>query len=201
MAKLHLKEFFLELAISPTQSSAAPLIDPYSEPKWYAVYTCARHEKRVAAQMELRQLHPFLPVYRALHRWKDRQKQVELALFPSYVFIRLALRDRLRVLEIPGVVSFVTAQGKPAPLPEHEIEPFLRGATANLKIEPHPYLQAGRRVRLRSGPLAGLEGTLLRRKEGLRLVVSVEMLMRAVAVEVDEADVESCHGSQFFQTH
>ena len=189
----------MELATELPESISPYLLDAYSEPRWYAVYTCARHEKRVAAQMELRQFQSFLPLYRALHRWKDRQKQVEMALFPSYVFVRLDLRSRLRVLEIPGVVSFVSAQGKPAPLPEHEIAPFLRGANGSVRDEPHPYLQAGRQVRLRSGPMAGLEGILLRRKEGLRIVVSVEMLMRAVAVEVDEADVEACPRSSVLQ--
>jgi len=158
---------------------------------WYAVYTCARHEKRVAEQMERRRLHGFVPLYRATHRWKDRRKEVVLALFPSYVFVYLALRDRVRVLEIPGVVSIVSSQGKPTPLPAAEIEPF-RCASGGVQMEPHPYLLTGRRVRLRRGPMVGLEGILLRRKEGLRLVVSIEILMRSVAVEVDETDVEPC---------
>jgi transcription antitermination factor NusG len=134
-------------------------------------------------------MQSFLPLYRAVHRWKDRTKEVDLALFPGYVFVHLALRDRLRVLEIPGVVRFVSFQGKPAALPETELESLRRGLAGSMHMTPHPYLQVGRRVRLRSGPMAGLEGILRRRKEGLRLVVSIEMLMRAVAVEVDEADV------------
>ena len=170
------------------------------ESRWYAVYTCARHEKRVREQLELRQLRGALPLYRALHRWKDRRKEVELPLFPSYVFVQLALKDRLRVLEIPGVVSFVTAQGRPAPLPEDEIRPFLNGWDGSVRMEPYPYLQPGRQVRLRSGPMAGLEGMLLRRKDGLRLVVSISMLMRAVAVEVDAADVEPCGRASLLRT-
>jgi transcription antitermination factor NusG len=159
--------------------------------RWYAVYTCARHEKKVAEQMERRQLHGFVPVYRATHRWKDRRKEVVLALFPSYVFVHMALQDRLRVLEIPGVVSLVGSQGKPTPLVTEEIEPFRRAA-GSVKMEPHPYLRTGHKVRLRHGPMVGLEGVLLRRKEGLRLIVSIEILMRSVAVEVDEMDVEPC---------
>lgn len=161
-----------------------------AEEKWYAVYTWARHEKRVAEQLEQRQLRNFLPLYRAMHRWKDRRKEVELALFPSYVFVRLSLQHRLRVLEIPSVVHLVGFQGKPAPLPEDEIEKLRQGVNGRVRMSPHPYLQAGQRVRLRSGPVAGLEGILLRRKEGARLVVSIEILMRAVALEIDEADVE-----------
>jgi transcription antitermination factor NusG len=158
---------------------------------WYAVYTCARHEKCVAEQMERRQLHGFVPLYRATHRWKDRRKEVVLALFPGYVFVHLALRDRMRVLEIPGVVHIVGSQGRPTPLPAEEIEPFRR-ASGNVQMQPHPYLRTGQRVRLRRGPMAGLEGVLLRRKESLRLVVSIDILMRSVAVEVDESDVEPC---------
>jgi transcription antitermination factor NusG len=176
--------------------SAIPEAVPTSPPEaqveenWYAIYTWARHEKRVAEQLEQRQLRNFLPLYRALHRWKDRRKEVELALFPGYVFVHLALRHRLRVLEIPSVVHLVSFQGKPAPLPEHEIEKLLQGANGRVRMGPHPYLQAGQRVRVRTGPVAGLEGILLRRKEGARLVVSIEILMRAVAIEIDEADVE-----------
>jgi transcription antitermination factor NusG len=194
VAKLHLEEN-VETVTAASEQAFIHLPKDYAEPGWYAVYTIARHEKRVAEQMNCRRLRGFLPLYRAMHRWKDRRKQVELALFPSYVFVHVALKDRLRVLEIPGVVSFVCSQGKPAPLPEHQIEPLLRGTDGTVRIEPHPYLQAGRRVRLRSGVMAGLEGVLLRRKEGLRLVVSVELLMRSVALEIDEADVEPCHGA------
>lgn len=162
------------------------------ELKWYAVYTWARHEKRVAQQMGERQLSSFLPLYRSVHRWKDRRKEIELALFPSYVFVHFELKDRMRVLGIPGVVHIVSSRGLPVPMAEQEIEPLRRGMDGTLKMEPHPYLQAGSRVRVRSGPMTGLEGILLRRKEGLRLVVSIEILMRAVAVEIDEADVQPC---------
>jgi len=175
---------------SATAASEIVTAPPEELMNWYAVYTCVRHEKRVAEQMEQRQLCSFLPLYRALHRWKDRRKEVELALFPGYVFVQMALQHRLRVLEIPSVVHLVSFQGKPTPLPEHDIETLRHGLDLRVRMEPHPYLQAGRRVRMRSGPVAGLEGILLRRKHGARLVVSLDILMRAVAVEVDEADVE-----------
>jgi transcription antitermination factor NusG len=162
---------------------------------WYAVYTCARHEKRVKQQLDLRQIRCALPLYRAVHRWKDRRKELDLPLFPSYIFVNLALTNRVRVLEIPGVVSFVCSQGKPVVLPRHEVGPFLADHGAGRGIEPHPFVQVGRQVRLRNGPLAGLEGTLLRWKEGLRLVVSIDMLMRSVAVEVSAEDVEPCYRS------
>jgi transcription antitermination factor NusG len=189
VAKLYLKGQSMECT-SAVAEIVAPPPEEFTEMNWYAVYTCVRHEKRVAEQMEHRQLRSFLPLYRTLHRWKDRQKEVELALFPGYVFVQLALQNRLRVLEIPSVVHLVSFQGKPAPLPQHEIEKLRQGVTGRVRMEPHPYLQAGRRVRVRSGPVAGLEGILVRRKEGARLVVSIEILMRAVAMEIDEADVE-----------
>jgi transcription antitermination factor NusG len=156
---------------------------------WYALYTSPRHEKRVAKQMEERRISCFLPLYRSVRRWKDRRKELDLALFPGYVFVRVALQDKLQVLTLPGAVRLVTFNGQPAKLPEAEIELLRRGLAVRARMAPHPYLRVGCRVRLRSGPMAGLEGILRRRKDGLRLVVSIEMLMRAVAVEVDEADV------------
>ena len=125
--------------------------------RWYAVYTCARHEKRVAEQMERRKLHGFVPVYLATHRWKDRSKDVVLALFPSYVFVHLALQDRRRVLEIPGVVSLVGPQGKPTPLAAEEIEPFRRAADS-VQMEPHPYLRTGPRCACGAGRWWGSKG-------------------------------------------
>jgi transcription antitermination factor NusG len=178
--------------VTTLEHTIAPIPNLDTAAKWYAVYTCARHEKHVARQMELRSLRGFVPLYRATHQWKDRRKEIELALFPSYVFVHLLLKDRLRVLEIPGVVNIVSSHGKPAPLAEEEIERFRSGARGGVRLEPHPYLQAGRRVRLCRGPMVGLEGILVRRREGLRLVVSIDILMRSVAVEVDETDVEPC---------
>ena len=179
--------------IGPPQPASS--LECEANSSWYAVYTCARHEKRVKQQLDLRQIRCALPLYRAVHRWKDRRKELDLPLFPSYIFVNLALANRVRVLEIPGVVSFVCSQGKPLVLPRHEIGPFLADHGAGRGIEPHPFVQVGRQVRLRNGPLAGLEGTLLRWKEGLRLVVSIDMLMRSVAVEVSAEDVEPCYRS------
>jgi transcription antitermination factor NusG len=164
--------------------------DSARQGNWYALYTCPRHEKRVAEQVEQRRISCFLPLYRSVRRWKDRRKELDLALFPGYVFVRIAPEERLQVLRLPGVVRLVTSNGQPVALPEADIESLRRGLAKHLPMAPHPYLKVGRRVRLSRGPMAGLEGILRRRKEGLRLVVSIEMLMRAVAVEVDEADVE-----------
>lgn len=161
-------------------------------PRWYAVYTCPRHEKRVAQQFERRQLEIFLPLYEAMHRWKDRRARVQLPLFPGYVFVRIPLREKLRVLEVPSVVRMVSFDGRPAALADEEIAGLRRGLVA-LKAEPHPYLKVGRRVRIERGPLAGMEGILVRKKDRLRLVLSIHLIMRSVAVEVDAADIEPIH--------
>jgi len=160
------------------------------EANWYALYTCPRHEKRVAEQIQQRRISCFLPLYRSVRRWKDRRKELELALFPGYVFVNLDAHERLGVLRAPGVLRFVTFQGQPAVLRDSEIRALESSATSELRPQPHPYLQQGRKVRVRSGPLADAEGIMIRRKDGFRLVLSIELISRSVMLEIDEADVE-----------
>jgi transcription antitermination factor NusG len=171
--------------------TALPGVEP-SPSHWYAAYTCSRHEKYVAKQLEERRIECFLPLYRSWRRWKDRRKQIALALFPGYVFVRMVLPERLRVLELPGVVRLVSFNGQPAPLPEQDIEALRNGLNERIHAEPHPYLRVGRRVRVMHGPLAGTEGILVRKKHKFRLVISLDVIMRSVAIEVDAADVEPC---------
>jgi transcription antitermination factor NusG len=159
------------------------------EPRWYAAYTCAKHEKRVAAELGARGVEHFLPLYRTMRRWKDRQVQLELPLFPGYVFVRLALCHRLRVVQIPSVVRMVGFGGLPTALPDTEMEIMRSGLSQTLRADPHPFLTIGRRVRITRGPFAGLEGILKRKKSNLRVVVSLELIQRSVAVDVDAADV------------
>ena len=156
---------------------------------WYAAYTNARHEKSVARQLEERSINCFLPLYRSWRRWADRRKQVELALFPGYVFVHIDPRERLRILQLPGVVRLVSFNGTPAPLPETEIEVLRNGLEQGIYAQPHPYLRAGRRVRVIRGPLAGAHGILVRKKDKLRFVISIDVLMRSVAVELDAEDI------------
>ena len=160
------------------------------EANWYALYTCARHEKRVAEQIERKDVPCFLPLYRSVRRWKDRRKQLDLALFPGYVFVRISLLNKLKVLKVPGVVRFVSFDGQPAALPDEEIEALRNRLVGNARIEPHPYLRSGRKVRVHSGPLQGLEGVIVRRKDRCRLIFSIELIQRSLAIEVDEADIE-----------
>src|SRR5229473_836045 len=162
----------------------------YRVPHWYAVYTCPRHEKSVALQMQRQHVPSFLPLYKSVRRWKDRRKQLELPLFPGYVFVQIALKDRLRVLQTTGVVQLVSFNGKPAMLPDSEIDDLRNGLMANVCAEFHPYLSVGRRVRVHNGPLAGLEGILVRRKDKFRIVLSIHLIKRSVALEVSETDIE-----------
>jgi transcription antitermination factor NusG len=161
-----------------------------TDQRWYAAYTCAQHEKRVAEQLAEREVAHFLPLYSSVRRWKDRRVRLALPLFPGYVFVRMVLQSRMRVLEIPGVVRLVGFGGIPTVLPEEEIEVLRSSLTDELHAEPHAFLTVGRRVRIVRGPLAGLEGILQRKKNNFRLVVSVKVIQRSFAVNVDAADVQ-----------
>jgi transcription antitermination factor NusG len=157
---------------------------------WFAAYTHSHHEKRVASHFGERQIEAFLPLYAARHRWKNRcEVNLELPLFPNYVFVRIDPRKRVRVLEVPGVVSLVGFGRTLAPLPDFEIE-ALRSGLGQRKIEPHPYLVIGERVRIKAGPMMGMEGVLVRKKNNFRVVLALDVIMQSVAVEVDADDLE-----------
>ena|SRR5690242_7581464 len=168
-------------------ANALPTV--WAEEHWYAAYTRAQHEKRVAAELGMREVEHFLPLYSSVRTWKDRRVQLELPLFPGYVFVRLALRERLRVLQIPSVVRLVGFGGQPTALPDTEMEIMRSGLSQSSRTEPHPFLTVGRRIRITGGPFAGLEGVLRRKKSGMRVVVSLELIQRSVAVNVDISDV------------
>jgi transcription antitermination factor NusG len=185
-------------------TSAGALVAPENVPHptaqaeqhWYAAYTCAQHEKRVAEQLAKREVESFMPLYSSVRRWKDRRVRLTLPLFPGYVFVRLTLQDRLRVLQIPSVVRLIGFGGLPTAMPEEEVEILRSGLADQLHAEPHPLLSVGRRVRIVRGPLAGLEGILRCKKNNFRLVVSVELIQRAFAVDVDAADVQPVQESK-----
>jgi transcription antitermination factor NusG len=155
---------------------------------WYAVCTRSRHEKRVAGQLDDRSIAFFLPMYQTVRRWADRTKQVTLPFFPGYLFVRIPLNERLRVLRLPGVVRFVGFDSSPVPVPDIEIETLQNAMKSQMSIDPHPYLKVGCRVRIKSGPLQGAEGILKRKKGVMRLVLSLDLIMRSVSVEVNAAD-------------
>ena len=162
----------------------------FLELHWYAAYTLANHEKQVMQQFTERSVEHFLPLYESVRNWKDRKVKLQLPLFPGYVFVRVALRDRLRVLQVPSVVRLVGFNGYPAALPDSEIEALRTSVAMQLRAEPHPYLTVGRRVRIKSGPLAGVEGILIRKKNAFRVVLSLDFILRSAAVEVDASDIE-----------
>lgn len=160
------------------------------EPRWYAAYTCAHHEMRVCERLEQQSVESFLPMYETVRRWKDRRMRLRLPLFPSYLFVRMAVVDRLRVLHVPGVVRLVGFNGNPSALPDDEIDALKAALVCGVRAEPHPFLSVGRRVQMKHGPFKGRQGILLRRKGGLRLVLSIDLIRRSVVIDVDAADVE-----------
>lgn len=176
------------MTTTPWESGTEPLA-PSLEAGWYAAYTCARHEKAVARQLDAREVESFLPLYQAVHFWNGRRAEVQVPLFPGYVFLRVSLHERRRVLQVPGVVQLVGVQGRPTPIADSEIE-TMRQLCSHPRALPHPFLSVGRRARVRSGPLEGLEGLVVRRKGSLRFVLSVPLIQRSVAVEMDAADLE-----------
>jgi transcription antitermination factor NusG len=157
--------------------------------KWYAIYTCPRHEKIVQQQLDAKNVECYLPIYQSLRRWNDRTALIDLPLFPGYLFVRIPLSARLRVLTVPGVVRIVSFNGKPASLTNEEID-ALRASVNMQAAEPYPYLAKGKRIRIKSGPLKGLEGVVMRRKNKLRAVISIHSIMQSYAVELDLADAQ-----------
>lgn len=162
--------------------------------KWYAVCTRHQHEKSAAQILEYKQFEVFLPLYRARRRWQDRVKELSIPLFPGYLFVREEPERMLAILTTPGVSSIVSYAGRPAAVPVSEIEDVRRIVQSALRVEPHPFLKCGDWVRVKYGPIAGVEGILLRTKNIARLVLSVEMLGKSAAVEVDATHVERIAG-------
>jgi transcription antitermination factor NusG len=175
---------------TPDSEVGTVLPAAHLELQWYAAYTSANQEKRVRDQLELRHVESFLPVYETIRRWKDRRMRLQLPLFPGYIFVRMALFDRLRVLQVPRVVRLVGFNGHPAALSDAEIEGLRGGLACGFRAEPHPFLTEGRRVRIKAGPLEGREGILIRRKGSLRVVLSMELIQRSIVVDMDVADVQ-----------
>ena len=164
--------------------------NPQESPRWFAAYTVPRHEKRIAEHFSVRQIEHFLPLYHVQRRWRDGSKvTLQLPLFPNYIFARFDHSHRIRVLETPSVVSIVGYGREQSPVPDSYVASLREGMRLH-KIEPHPFLVAGEKVRITAGPMAGLEGVLLRKKNNVRVVLTLELIMQSVAVEVDIKDVE-----------
>ncbi len=159
--------------------------------RWYAVYTRSRHEKVVAEELCRRQVECFLPLRDVLSKWKDRRKLVQLPVFPGYLFVNTDMeRRRIDVLRVPSVVRIVGFKGVPEPIPSEQIQAVKDLVFHQLEFDPHPYLHAGDRVRIVRGPLRGVEGILLEKKNRYRFVLSIDLIQQAVACEIDAEDVE-----------
>lgn len=180
----------IDLPITPCSTQ----LNLIGQRQWFAAFTRTHHEKRVAERLTQRGIECFLPLYQTTHQWTHYRKvTLDLPLFPSYLFVNIALQQRIATTGVPGLLSLVGQGHMPVPLPQDEIE-CLRRALKTRKSEPHPYLQAGTRVSVKAGPLAGMEGVVVREKSGLRVILSVELIRQSVAVEVD-ADELQPHGS------
>ncbi|PYV33009.1 MAG: NusG-like protein [Acidobacteria bacterium] len=156
-----------------------------AERSWFALRVRSRHERIVASALCDKGNEVFLPLYRCERRWSDRIKELELPLFPGYLFCRFDILNRLPILVTPGILHIVGIGRVPYPVDEAELEALKTIVISRLGVEPWPLLEVGQRVRIESGPLAGVEGILVVKKTPLRLVVSVTLLQRSVAVEID----------------
>ncbi len=158
---------------------------PNTQVNWFALTVRSQHERSVADQLAARALEAYVPLYRSRRRWSDRVKTIELPLFPQYVFGHFGFEDRLKVIAIPSVISIVGFGGIPSPISQEEIDLVKLLVGQDRPITPWPFLRVGQRVRVREGPMCGIEGILVREKAAYRVVINIEMLQRAVAVELE----------------
>ena len=173
-------------AISARETSNA-----WGGAKWFAVYTTARHEKKVAQHFGQREIECFLPLYKSRRKWKDGSKvTLDLPLFPGYLFVRISRDERIRVLSVPGAVAVIGGTGREAlPVPDEAID-ALRAGISEGSVEPHPLLTVGQRARILRGGMAGMVGIVVRYKTRYRVILTLEHIMQSVAVEVDACDLE-----------
>jgi transcription antitermination factor NusG len=161
-----------------------------SDLRWFAVQTRHHHEKRIAERLQQAEIETFLPVHRSVHRWKNGvNAELELPLFPCYLFTRIKDAQRLNLLRQPGVIALAASNTSPTPIADDEIS-RLRLVAEKVKAQPHPYLTVGEQVRIIAGPLAGMAGILQRKKHELRVVISIEIIMRSITVEISEFEIE-----------
>jgi transcription antitermination factor NusG len=165
--------------------------------EWWALYTRHQHEKTVATLLSAKGFEVFLPLYDSTRRWKDRTKMITLPLFPCYVFVRGGLHRRLQVMNTSGVHMALLSGDHVAIIPECEIQAIRRAVEGSCRLEPHPFLKCGERVRVTRGSLEGVEGILIRKKNLYRLILSVDMMAQSVAMEIDAADVEPVTETEF----
>jgi transcription antitermination factor NusG len=182
----------LQQFCEPTLAPAAPVV-AVKTPRWYAIHTRARHEKKVAHQLQDKGVSTFLPLIDQVHRWSGRRVLVQLPLFSCYIFVRMvaSVEACLAVLQTPGVLGFVGIRGVGIAIPEKEIEDIKTLLAREVACMPHSFLKVGRRVRIRGGCFDGVEGILVGTNGDRSLVVSIELIQRSLAVRIDGYDVEA----------
>lgn len=158
---------------------------------WYAIYTRSRHEKVVAEELWQKKMEVFLPLRNIVSQWKDRRKEVQFPLFPGYLFVHVPIRQRrLDILKVPSVVRIIGFNNEPEPIPEEQIQAVKTLVFSELPYDPFPEIVVGDRVLVKRGPLRGLVGTLVEKKNRYKFVISVDLIQQAVACEISAADVE-----------
>src|ERR1017187_8267978 len=155
---------------------------------WLAAYTRSHHENHVAAQLNFKGVEALLPTYEKFTRWSDRVRRSQAPLFPGYIFVHVLDTERVPVLQTMGVVNLVSVAGRPAVLGDEEVERLRVCNLHTRQVEPYPFLKSGQRVRVKHGPFAGWEGILLEKQNAARLVISVEQIMKSVAINIHGAD-------------
>jgi transcription antitermination factor NusG len=179
---------------SATVYSALPaaleLPEKWKTAHWFALYTKGRHEKLVQSELQKKGIEAFLPLRKITRQWSDRKKLIEEPLFKSYLFVHAPLVERWTILNTTGVVSFVGKKSDPAEVPETEILAVRRFMDSEIQVDPFPYLKEGQRVYVRSGPFKGVEGFVVRKDRHCRLVVSLNVLMQSISIQIDEACIE-----------
>jgi transcription antitermination factor NusG len=161
------------------------------KPKWYALYTRSRFEKKMLSELTDRSIEVFLPMREILSRWKDRKKRIWIPLFPGYIFVNHVdtPENRFRILNIPGAVRFVGFVGHADPVPEEQLQYIRRFLESSLSIDPYPYMQVGTRVEVTAGPLKGIQGLLIEKRGRFRFVLQVDLIRQAISIEIDASDV------------
>lgn len=175
--------------VTEAEARAGPALRASRGEAWYAIWTRSRHERIVWEQLDRKGIEAFLPTILRWSRWKDRKKQIAWPLFPGYCFARFDPADRLPILKCTGVVSIVSFDGEPAPIPTYEIDAIRQLVESDLLYDPCPLVREGMMVEVVHGPLRGVMGRLVRKGAHARLVLSVDLIGQAVSVEVDAADV------------
>jgi transcription antitermination factor NusG len=160
-------------------------------PKWYALYTRSRFEKKMLTELTDRSIEVFLPMREVLSRWKDRKKRIWIPLFPGYIFVNHidTPENRYRILNMPGAVRFVGFEGRSKPIPNEQIEYVRKFLESSISIDPYPYVQVGSRVEVIAGPLKGIQGILVEKRGRFRFVIQVDLIRQAISAEIDASDV------------